>query len=665
MLNRGSFISDRYEVLDKVGTGGMSDVYKARDHILGRDVAIKVLKQEFADDVNFVAKFRTEAQSAAKLECPNIVNIYDVGNHEGTYFIVMEYVEGITLKTYIEKKGQLFYKECMSIAMQVSRGIQAAHNKGIIHRDIKPQNIMISKEGQVKVTDFGIARASSINTIHADVMGSVHYASPEQARNGFVDAKSDIYSLGIVMYEMITGRLPFDGETAVAVALQHLQEDMVSPAVYVPDLPISLEKIILKCTMKSPERRYSSIDELLSDLRKALVNPDVDFVVMIDNPAVEHTRVMSAEEQEQIRAELLASRAAASVMVNDDDDYDDDYDEDEDDVNSEINPKLDKAITIMSIAAGIIIVAIVVFMLTQIIGLKFGTSEEEETEDNTIQTEETVDITMIDVIGMSESSAISALKSAGISYGLTYASSDDVEEGYVCEQSIESGTVVGKNDTVTITISSGPGTVEIPDVRGMTRTTAVSTLEELEFVVSITYEYSSSYAEDVVISQSPVGSMATKGDTINLVVCAGLASVQVPDLTGITQEEAQAVLEAAGLKLGNVTTEYSDNVEEGLVISQDVVTGKTVDSGTSVSIVISQGAKPTYYSYTGSVSNTYGVTITVTLYDENGTVIDAWDVEDGQAINIAASNISTATGSLEISGEDIETETKTVSFTLQ
>ena len=256
MLTVGTYLADRYEILDKIGAGGMSDVYKAKDHILGRFVAIKVLKAEFSDDRSFVTKFRTEAQSAAGLEHPNIVNIYDVGSEDGLYYIVMEYVEGITLKTYIEKKGQLSFKESVSIAIQVARGIEAAHNKQITHRDIKPQNIMISTEGKVKVTDFGIARAASANTISSDVMGSVHYSSPEQARNGFVDGRSDIYSLGIVMYEMVTGRVPFDGDTTVAVAIQHLQEDMVEPSAYAPNLPISMEKIILKCTQKNPDRRY-------------------------------------------------------------------------------------------------------------------------------------------------------------------------------------------------------------------------------------------------------------------------------------------------------------------------------------------------------------------------------------------------------------------------
>ncbi len=262
MLTQGMYLADRYEILGKIGQGGMSDVYKAKDHVLGRIVAIKVLKAEFAEDTSFVTKFRSEAQAAAALEHPNIVNIYDVGSENGMHYIVMECIEGITLKTYIEKKGRLTDKEAISIAIQVSRGIEAAHNRHIIHRDIKPQNIIISTEGNVKVTDFGIARAATSNTIHADIMGSVHYTSPEQARNGFVDGRSDIYSLGIVMYEMVTGRVPFDGSSTVAVAIGHLQDDLPNPRDFAPELPISLEKIIFKCTQKSPDRRYESIGDL-------------------------------------------------------------------------------------------------------------------------------------------------------------------------------------------------------------------------------------------------------------------------------------------------------------------------------------------------------------------------------------------------------------------
>ena len=241
MIKIGMIIGDRYEILEKIGTGGMSDVYKAKDHKLNRLVAVKVLKQEFSENANFVSKFRVEAQAAAGLAHPSIVNVYDVGEENGIYFIVMELVEGITLKKYIEKKARLSVKEAVSIAIQVCMGIEAAHNNHIIHRDIKPQNIIISKEGKVKVTDFGIAKAATSNTITSNVMGSVHYTSPEQARGGYSDEKSDIYSLGITMFEMLTGRVPFNGDTTVAIAIKHIQEEMPSPREYISEIPVSVD----------------------------------------------------------------------------------------------------------------------------------------------------------------------------------------------------------------------------------------------------------------------------------------------------------------------------------------------------------------------------------------------------------------------------------------
>jgi serine/threonine-protein kinase len=651
MLTRGSYIADRYEILDKIGTGGMSDVYKAKDHILGREVAVKVLKQEFAEDVTFVTKFRSEAQSAAGLEHANIVNIYDVGSENGMYFIVMEYVEGITLKTYIEKKGQLNFKEAISIAIQVGRGIEAAHNKGIVHRDIKPQNIIISTEGKVKVTDFGIARAATSNTIHADVMGSVHYASPEQARNGFVDFKSDIYSLGIVMYEMVTGRVPFDGDTTVAVALQHLQEEMVSPSAYAPDLPISLEKIIRKATMKSPDRRYGSMEELLLDLKKALVSPNEDFVTIVDPDEVEKTRIITSAEQEQIRQEIREEKTAADA-------YEDDEEEDEDEDDGLINPKMDKAFTIMAVAAAVVILAIILYVVGTFFGLfRFGTSKEDD------QQEETGAVEMIDVLGLDQEEAESQLKDAGIPYTITLESSDDVEEGKVISQSAEEGDMVSADEEVIITVSSGAGDIEIPTVTGMSDTSAIKTLQDKGFKYNRTYEYSSDVAEGQVISQTPTGK-GKKGDTITIVVSAGIASVQVPGVTGQTQAEANNTLASYGLSIGNITTEYSDNVEAGKVIRQGITAGKTVDSGTAVDLVISDGPKPVYYSYTGSVANDYDVDITVVLQDAEGVQISSWSVEPGKTLTISASNIATSTGTLEITGEGVS-ESKPVNFTKQ
>lgn len=651
MLTKGSYLADRYEILDKIGTGGMSDVYKAMDHILGREVAVKVLKQEFAEDVTFVTKFRSEAQSAAGLEHPNIVNIYDVGSENGMYYIVMEYVEGITLKTYIEKKGQLNFKEAISIAIQVGRGIEAAHNKGIIHRDIKPQNIIISTEGKVKVTDFGIARATSSNTIHADVMGSVHYASPEQARNGYVDGKSDIYSLGIVMYEMVTGRVPFDGDTTVAVALQHLQEEMVAPSAYAPDLPISLEKIILKCTMKSPDRRYAAIEDLLLDLKKALVSPNEDFVTMGSAEDVEKTRVISPEEQEQIKEGLAGDADEDDELMDDEDDEDE----------GPVNPKLDKAITIMGIAAAVIIIAIVIYIVGSFFGLfKFGTKKNDtKDKDSKTQAEQ---VEMISVVGMTEDEASSALKKAGVSYEIVYESSDDAEEGDVIRQSVKEGEKIPSTEKVKITVCK-EGDLEIPSVVGMDGDSAIQTLKDKGFKANRTFEYSVDVAEGNVINQTPTG-VGKKGDTVTIVVSAGIQSVQVPSLANKTQQEASNELAAVGLQVGNVTTEYSDNYAAGRVIRQSVTQGKTVDAGTAVDLVISDGKKPEYYSYSGTVSNTHEVPVSVVLKDAEGVAIASWDLQANQSLNISAKDIATSSGTIEITGDGVN-ETKTVTFTKQ
>ena len=422
MVRIGMFLGDRYEILEKIGTGGMAEVFKGKDHKLNRFVAVKVLKDEFAEDKNFVRKFKEEAQAAAALAHPNIVNVYDVGDEMNINYIVMELVEGITLKTYIEKKGRLTVKEATSIAIQVASGLEVAHNNRIVHRDIKPQNIIISREGKVKVTDFGIAKSVSSNTNTADTMGSVHYTSPEQARGGYSDAKSDIYSLGIVMYEMVTGRVPFDGETTVVVAVKHLQEDIVSPRVYASDVPVSLEHIILKCTEKSPDRRYQNVTELIADLKQSLLTPDVNFVKEIV-PDGAKTVAITRDEISKIKKETgripqteddAESRYAYLDRLNeedgedddeaydDDEDYDDgdyddeDYDEAEDDEEDEdddddggiLDPKLEKIMMIGGIAAAVIIVIIVIVILVQVFG--GGGAKKDKDEQNIPEIEDVV-----------------------------------------------------------------------------------------------------------------------------------------------------------------------------------------------------------------------------------------------------------------------------------
>lgn len=687
MLEIGSFLSDRYEILSKVGAGGMSDVYKAKDHILSRFVAIKVLKQEFSEDSSFVTKFRAEAQSAAGLEHPNIVNIYDVGSENGLYYIVMEYVEGITLKTYIEKKGQLSFKESASIAIQVARGIEAAHNKNIIHRDIKPQNIIISTDGKVKVTDFGIAKATSSNTISSDVMGSVHYASPEQARNGFVDGRSDIYSLGIVMFEMVTGRVPFDGDTTVAVALQHLQEEIARPSIYAPDLPISFEKIILKCTQKTPDRRYQTIEELLTDIRRSLAHPDEDFVTIAPLVDGGKTKVISPEELDKIKegrgvAEDLndddtdADNGDEYADDEDDDDEEDEDDEDDDDDGKLLNPKMDKAITIMGIVTAVIIVIVIIYLALSVAGVfKFGgkkNSESQQTESQTqteseseSETQTETEGQMIDIRGMSvedAQKAVDRLKLDLTVFAFETKQSDQ-KDGTILEQDVKAGDTVKRGSQINVVIAGkGDSTsemVKIPSVIGKTKSSAKSTLESAGFSVTFEYgDYNDSVAADVVTAQSPSAKkQAAKGSTVTVTLSPGQKPITVPNVVGASQSHAESALAGAGLKYTYADSQYSDTVPAGSVISQ-TKSGETVAAGTTITLTLSKGkqeistnvSKGISYSGEGTVvkaeyklvgksgtvydkgsyENTSSFTVSGTMKEATGSIVVTWTVQTGE-----------------------------------
>ncbi|MEE1008384.1 MAG: Stk1 family PASTA domain-containing Ser/Thr kinase [Agathobacter sp.] len=668
MLTDGVFLADRYEILSKVGAGGMSDVYKAKDHILGRFVAIKVLRQEFSEDRNFVTKFRIEAQSAAGLEHPNIVNIYDVGNEDDTYYIVMEYVEGITLKSYIEGKGQLSFKESVSIAIQVARGIEAAHNKGIIHRDIKPQNIMISTDGKVKVTDFGIAKAASSNTISSDVMGSVHYVSPEQARNGFVDLRSDIYSLGIVMYEMVTGRVPFDGDTTVSVAIQHLQEEMTPPSTYAPNLPISFEKIILKCTQKNADRRYQNIEDLINDLRKSLTNPNDDFVViapLVDNGK---TKVISEDEIKKIKdgkeitppAENTKAANDTTLQGETEDGEDDDEDDEDDDYI--LNPKMDKIFTIMGVVVLILIIIAIIYIVLMLTGFtNTGSSKKESSQQTETQTEsesesetETETVEMIYIIGMSKEDAQMALEKRGLKLIVIEKKDSDEEEGTILSQSVDKGQKVEKGTNVEVTVASGSNStkkVSVPNVVGKSEADAIYLLKESNLNYTVKREYSSSVKLGYVISQSPSGGELDENTTVTLTVSLGAeddGKVTVPNVVGKSQSSGQQLLSSAGLKY-TVTTDYSDTVEEGNIISQSVKADSKVEEGTTVKIVVSLGKKTSYYSVSKTVSYEGAVSATFVLRGSNGTKYSSGTaaVKNG-SITVTASDMTCESGTLTV-----------------
>lgn len=571
MIKIGMVLGDRYEILEKIGTGGMSDVYRAKCHKLNRFVAVKVLKQEFSENVNFVSKFRTEAQAAAGMMHPNIVNVYDVGEEDGTHYIVMELVEGITLKQYIEKKARLSVKEAISIAIQVSMGIEAAHNNHIIHRDIKPQNIMISKEGKVKVTDFGIAKAVTSNTITSNVMGSVHYTSPEQARGGYSDEKSDIYSLGITMFEMLTGRVPFNGDTTVAIAIKHIQEPMPSPREYIPEIPISVEQIVFKCTQKSPDRRYQSMPEVIYDLKQSLMRPDEDFVKIVDPDEDAATRMISEQDMRQIKKQSKKHDSmdeAIRVRVNEDapkpvkkkrpKNIDEkpravirqEIEEDDEEDDS----KMDKITTILAIIAAILFGAVVILLAGKKMGL-FGFEESTVVEETSI------------------------------------------EEITTMEEVIEEATQTEENENM----------VAIPNVSGLSYAEAVATLNKEGFKVVKEESESTTVRKGNVISQVPeAGSKAERGTSVTVYVSisASVGKVTVPNLIGLSEEDAVVVLIESGLEVGTISqTNHTDASLTNLVCYQSYSEGVEVEQGTIVDIKVSVGTGQSTYSFVGNIES--------------------------------------------------------------
>lgn len=699
MLNPGMILSNRYEIIELIGTGGMSEVYKAKCHVLNRYVAIKVLKPEFSSDVNFVTKFRIEAQSAAGLSHPNIVNVYDVGEDNGIYYIVMELVEGITLKEYIQKKGRLLPEQAIDFSIQIAQGLEVAHQNHTIHRDIKPQNIIVSKNGGIKVTDFGIARAASSNTMTANAMGSVHYISPEQARGGFSDERSDIYSLGITMYEMVTGHVPFEGENNVAVALMHIQGEMVSPREYYPDIPTSLEKIILKCTQKKAERRYLTASALIADLKRVQANPDIDCVVVPpvvpNSPTVEITsdEMKAIKEGRQMNEAPVVEETPSSVVERpditpiippskfdnlfDDDDDDDSYgdegmapEDDDDNEIEELDPKLKKIIMISSVAVVIIIailVAILILKITSPGGLggifsgnnkKTENSSEENSGDSTEDgstdedTSDKATIPMVNVVGLYKTAAEEELKKAGFTaYTIETVTDDKVEEGYVISQSVDEGTAIPADEKIVITVSEGKEDVEVPNVTGYSDDQATTLLTEAGFVVTHGYEYDDTVEKNKVISQSPEGkTMQKSGSTVKIIISNGkeVEEVEVPNLVGKSESKAADLLEKAGLS-GKVSHANSDEVKKGQVISQDVSADSSVEKGSTVGYVISDGPEKVTYSvkFTGSITNsgfdfaTFGnvtVNVTYTVGDATYKLYSGAAGEDSFPLDIGSAD---------------------------
>ena len=681
MVKDGIFLGKRYEVLSKIGAGGMADVYKGKDHVLNRYVAIKVLKREFREDESFVKKFRTEAQAAAGLVNPNIVNVYDVGEDRGLYYMVMELVEGITLKEYIDKKKRLSSKEVISIAIQMCNGIQAAHNRQIVHRDIKPHNVIISKDGKVKVTDFGIAKAATSTTVSTSAMGSVHYTSPEQARGGYVDNRSDIYSVGITLYEMVTGHVPFDGESTVEVAVKHLQEEITPPSEYVRDIPYSLEQIILKCTQKNSERRYSDIEELILDLKHSLVDPDGDFVKIAPQQNAD-TVIITEDELDDIRnAYDDDSYDDDSYDDNYDDGYDDDSYDDEEEYEDDryrirgrgrddVNPGMNKIMKILTIAVAVIILLVLGLVVGKATGIfKIGskiTAEEAEEK-----------VKVPSVVGMTEAEAIKELNKKGLGYTIkAREESKKYEAGTVMKQSPEDGTRVKKNTQIELTISSKLVGEEIvvPDVSGKDESEAQKALEKAGFEKITSEAVYSDKEQGTVIGTTPsAGSKATKETEIKMQVSKGTEKISIPDVTGKSENDAKSTLTSAGLTVGSVTTDYSDTREAGQVISQDPVGGTKVTKGTSVTLVVSLGKKPEQKisvpgivgvdeGTAGQMLSSAGLSVGYTTYDWSDSVpagkVVSCDpgvgssLSKGSAVNIVVSKGPNSSGGEENPSEE-------------
>ena len=682
MLKSGTILDERYEIIDVVGTGGMSTVYRAKDHRLKRFVAIKVLKTEYSNDVNFISKFRVEAQASGGLTHPNIVSVYDVCEDNGRHFIVMELVEGITLKEYINLNGRLSMDQAIDFSIQIASGLEAAHEHHVIHRDIKPQNIIVAKNGNLKVTDFGIAKAATSNTMSTAGMGSVHYISPEQARGGYSDERSDIYSLGITMYEMVTGRVPFEGDTNVAIALMHIQNEMIPPRELYPDIYSSFEKIILKATQKKPERRYLTAAALIADLKRVKANPNIDIIVAPATPPNDPTQKFSNQDIQRIKSgaeqrvsgktsEVTPDRARLNQLINEaDDDYeyeeeprqapprrqtikkvaddeeDDEYDyrrprrRDEDDEENDVDPKLAKAVMIGGIAAAVVIAVIILVVVGNVMGwFKFGSDTDKSTSTalsstETGQTEESsaeVIREVPSVVKLTQRAAVKTLKDKGfMNIKIETAYDDKVPVDYVISQNYEKDEKVPEGTEIVIVVSLGAEEAEVPDVTNYTDQQATTVLNEAGFEVLHKFEFSDEVQKDSVIRTEPEKlSKAAKGSKITLVVSNGkeVKDASVPKLLGLSESAARSNLEASKLSLGNVTHQNSDT-EAGLVISQSHPEGTSVPEGTSIDVVISDG--PKIVTYKGSVSGSVttsaaevmdspeSVTVTVYITDADG-----------------------------------------------
>ena len=550
----GKLLGNRYEIIEKIGNGGMATVYKATDKVLKRNVAVKILRDEFTTDDEFIKRFEVEAQSAARLTHPNIVSIYDVGVDGNLYYIVMELIQGKTLKEIIVKeKGPLPWKWSINVSIQIASALEMAHRNNIIHRDIKPHNIIITEDGVAKVTDFGIAKAVSNSTITAfgTTIGSVHYFSPEHARGGFTDAKSDLYSLGVVMYEMVTGRVPFDADTPVSVALKHMQEEPVEPIELNPNLPIAVNKIIMRALQKDTTLRYQTASEMLVDLKKSLKDPEGDFVEELEYDPTAKTQVIDTNayrDNKQTKNSSGKKDGKFKTFV-----------------------KTHKG---LSIFIGLLLLFVLSLGGTMLV----------------LNLTNPPEIAMPNVVGLSKEEAQKEIENVKLKFEIEKEEyNKDVPEGFIISQDptyMEKFNKVKQGSTVKVVVSKGEEKTTVPKVVGMEKDKAVKALEDAKLKVEIVEESSKKVQEGYVISQetSP-DTEAFAGDTIKIHVSTGVEKATVPDVIGKSQADAKKTLEAQGFVVA-VTTSEDSSKENGIVLKQSLDSGKTVEKGSTVTITV-------------------------------------------------------------------------------
>ena len=557
----GSVIGNRYKIQEKIGNGGMATVYKALDQILNRYVAVKVLREEFTTDEEFIKRFNAEAQSAARLTHPNIVSVYDVGQEYNIYYIVMELIQGKTLKQIIEEDGHLSWKWAVNIAIQIASALEMAHKNNIIHRDIKPHNIMITEDGVAKVTDFGIAKAVSNSTITAfgTTLGSVHYFSPEHARGGYTDSKSDLYSLGVVMYEMVTGKVPFDADTPVSIALKHMQEEPVPPIKVNKEIPFAVNQIILKAMKKDPNERYQNASEMIKDLNIALKRPEGGFV-------------------EERNFEDSFTRRIPTVNVSDN------RNENIKSDNEEEKPK-GKLATFFynhpkTKVASIIALFVLIFVATLVITL------------TVINSSSPKDVQIPNVVNLTQEEAKQKIEQLKLKFAYKEEYNADVEAGHVISQDPQyiNNYSVKEGSTVTVVISKGMEQTKVPKVIGMEYSKAESALTEAGLEVEKVEETSQKVEAGYVISQEiDANTEVQKGTKIKIHVSTGtgIKKVTVTSVIGKSSEEAKKILTDLKLEV-NVVEDEDTSKSDGVVLKQSVDPGTSVEEGSAITITVNK-----------------------------------------------------------------------------